>query len=1081
MTRLNWRTFVATLALDGESSGHRRAVLNLYLALRVFLVVASFAAMSLIKVGGLGIRYSTTQPLLWGGFFVFTSWSLVLLFIMASKIRTTAEPRRIEDHAVLLSLPIDGLAVYLSAAGSGGIVSPFYRSVYLLIAVHCYHLVPPKKQRAGRTSLRQLVLMGGLPAVLVSMSVYCSLADAPITDIGYISEFGLQALMASAFVLLAFRNLKQSSDLEATRLHLDRAEGLRQKLMGSLEKVHALAGVQSPDVFHDQLTTLISNLGETLGFEYAALGRCEGDTVRDTVVWIANRNRADVEGLLERVRVNPFEGSLVGTIIKLYGKTFYWSEDEQGSLLDPANPVLHKLGLSLNQESAELYRDILPSGRLSHVVVVPLYSRPALPREPDDETDLKGVGYLHLINRLKDTGVEKLHRFGEKDKAILDTIGRQLSIAIENFDSHQHELIQQSKDRDKQREEEFLHNLAFEPERDRIFREILSFLNSSFGSRIGSLWFPVEDGFEGDKQSLRLVLRTVVVSGGEPVADQKLEEKLREHYFISPDEAHIGRFVREEASLSEIEHVPDLSLGVDCWAPFREEIGAGHLVAVPVQPYPQPAPTDKMPALWQRLLAILCLRPRSESFELTSEVKERLWRFARHLAIVIEQARLKRRNDQIESLIRDQIEAVSIEDPRRFYDRLVHMVRDVMESQDCSLFLLNRQTGKLALKATTATAFLRKAPNGVLEQIEASTRLDCDIYSPSEEKGITVLAFVRRSAVLIYNTFKSDLANRQFMDGTSTEEPRSLLVAPIVAADGQAIGVLRCTNPRKAGRVLPAFVQVDKEFLVLLAGILSRLIESAQWNEEKKQFLIRLAHEMTTPLSTAEQHVDFVEAVVQGDRRVRDPQEHVDFIRDNLAYLTYLIRDIQLQFGTLGLREKYDFTKLVDLRPMIEKIKKLLLHRTRIQRAVDIRTITLDLPEMFVDKMRIEQVVFNLVDNAIKYSQRGAHDIVVKYDEHNGQLEGYQPARWHCINVQNWGIGVIEGEEDSIFREYTRGSNAHYSPSGTGLGLAVSKRIVENHGGVLRLTHRQWPTVFTVFLPAYLETRRPLYDHTSDR
>ncbi|HEY3571163.1 MAG TPA: ATP-binding protein, partial [Thermoanaerobaculia bacterium] len=757
--------------------------------------------------------------------------------------------------------------------------------------------------------------------------------------------------------------------------------------------------------------------------------------------------------------------------VNRYGKTFYWSGIEHGPFLDSSRSFLNDLGLSINQESARLYRDILPSGELRDVVVVPLYSRPTQVH-PGDYNIAKGVGYLHLINHIKDPETQSPERLGEKDRAILDTIGRQLSIAIENFESHQKELAQIAKERVKSLEEEFLHTLAFEPERGRIFKEILSFLNASFDSRIGSLWFPVEDGFEGDDQSLRLVLRTVVVSGGPPELDRQLEEKLQKRYFFSPDEAYIGRILKGESSLNEIAYVPNLAGMTDCWSDFMEEIGTGQLLVVPVQPYPQPAPTEAQSPLWQRLLAILCLRPRAENFELTPESQETLWRFARHVAIVIEQSRLRHRNHQIESLIGDQIEAVSVEDPRRFYDRLVHMVRDVMESESCSLFLLNRQTNKLALRATTSSVFIRMKPNGEIERMEASSQLDSDIYSLDDSAGITVQAFARKSAVLIYNTLKHPLANRQFMDETSTDEPRSLLAAPINGANGQTIGVLRCTNPKRSGGVLPAFVQVDKEFMVLLAGILSRLIESAQWNEEKKNYLIRLAHEITTPLSTAEQHVDFVEAVVQGDRRVRDPEEHVDFIRDSLAYLTYLIRDIQLQFGNLGLREQYDFSKSVDLRPMIEKIKKLLLHRTRIQRAVEIRTITSDMPELFVDKMRIEQVIFNLVDNAIKYSHRGGHDIIVKYEESNGDIEEHPGSQWHCISVQNWGIGVMEGEEDSIFREYTRGSNTHYAPSGTGLGLAVSRRIIENHGGVLKLTHRQWPTVFTVFLPVNLQARR---------
>ena len=146
-------------------------------------------------------------------------------------------------------------------------------------------------------------------------------------------------------------------------------------------------------------------------------------------------------------------------------------------------------------------------------------------------------------------------------------------------------------------------------------------------------------------------------------------------------------------------------------------------------------------------------------------------------------------------------------------------------------------------------------------------------------------------------------------------------------------------------------------------------------------------------------------------------------------------------------------------------------------RAIEIRGKTSQLPNLFIDKDRLAQVFYNLLYNAVKYSPHGSKDIWITHDVIDESVEGQQSSKWHRIGVSNYGIGIPKGEEERIFEEYVRGSNTQYirqGQSGSGLGLTISRRIVERHGGILRLERLDNPTIFSVLLPAALEERGPL-------
>ena len=129
------------------------------------------------------------------------------------------------------------------------------------------------------------------------------------------------------------------------------------------------------------------------------------------------------------------------------------------------------------------------------------------------------------------------------------------------------------------------------------------------------------------------------------------------------------------------------------------------------------------------------------------------------------------------------------------------------------------------------------------------------------------------------------------------------------------------------------------------------------------------------------------------------------------------------------------------------------------------------LPEMYVHEQEIEQVILNVLLNAICYSTTDGKDILVELSESGGS----PTPDWTMIDIINWGVGVPEKEKESIFQAFYRGSNVREFEGsiGTGLGLTISKSIIEAHNGKIVLSELINPTRFSICLPNILRERRP--------
>ncbi|MGA2241348.1 MAG: ATP-binding protein [Verrucomicrobiota bacterium] len=223
----------------------------------------------------------------------------------------------------------------------------------------------------------------------------------------------------------------------------------------------------------------------------------------------------------------------------------------------------------------------------------------------------------------------------------------------------------------------------------------------------------------------------------------------------------------------------------------------------------------------------------------------------------------------------------------------------------------------------------------------------------------------------------------------------------------------------------------EREGTILVFHDLTRL---KQLERTREEFVANVSHELRTPLSLIK---GYVETLLEGAKD--NPEVATKFLQTierNARRLDLLIQDLlaisELESGRISLN-----LQPVPLRPLAEKVLADLKARTN---AKSVKLVN-DLPELTVtaDANRLEQVLANLVDNAIKYGRADGTVIIGGQKADADKIEIY---------VQDNGPGIPPESLDRIFERFYRVDKARSrEQGGTGLGLSIVKHIVQTHGG----------------------------------
>ncbi len=236
-------------------------------------------------------------------------------------------------------------------------------------------------------------------------------------------------------------------------------------------------------------------------------------------------------------------------------------------------------------------------------------------------------------------------------------------------------------------------------------------------------------------------------------------------------------------------------------------------------------------------------------------------------------------------------------------------------------------------------------------------------------------------------------------------------------------------------------------------------------SKAKSVFLSNMSHDIRTPMNAI---VGFTSLAITHINQREQVQEYLKKIMTSGNHLLSLINDIldmsRIESGKMNLDEKP--CSLPDILHALRNIVQADIHAKHLELYID--AVDVYHEEIFCDKLRLNQILLNLLSNSIKYTGTGGI-ISVKITEKPGAPTGFANYEFH---IKDTGIGMSQDFVEHIFEPFERERNSTISRiQGTGLGMAITKNIVDMmHGGIEVLSQQGVGTEFIVSLTFRLDT-----------
>ena len=307
---------------------------------------------------------------------------------------------------------------------------------------------------------------------------------------------------------------------------------------------------------------------------------------------------------------------------------------------------------------------------------------------------------------------------------------------------------------------------------------------------------------------------------------------------------------------------------------------------------------------------------------------------------------------------------------------------------------------------------------------------------------------------------------RQTGDNGETREPRDVLIAcdrAILAGEPCLLGVIRdVTERRRSERALrEAHAELELRVLLRTTQLAEARDRAESADRLKSAFLATMSHELRTPLNSI---IGFTGIILQGlvGPLTEEQKKQLGMVMNSSRHLLSLINDVldisKIEAGQIEVqRAPFDFRE--SAHRVVQIVTPLAARK-----GLPVRlTLAPEVGRLVSDRRRVEQILINLVNNAIKFTDHG--------EVHLEAL--MQPGRL-LVRVSDTGIGIRPEDLGKLFRPFQQlDTGLARQHEGTGLGLAICRRLVKILGGEITVESVwQKGSTFTLTLPAEEPSRR---------
>ena len=223
-------------------------------------------------------------------------------------------------------------------------------------------------------------------------------------------------------------------------------------------------------------------------------------------------------------------------------------------------------------------------------------------------------------------------------------------------------------------------------------------------------------------------------------------------------------------------------------------------------------------------------------------------------------------------------------------------------------------------------------------------------------------------------------------------------------------------------------------------------IELLDANRMKSQFLANVSHELRTPLNSIIGFSELLGERAFGDLNERQSQ-YVDFVHSSGEHLLRLINNIldlsKIEAGRMDM--SYEEFSIMEVLSEVLGIIRPLAHEKNV--AIEANTVPAS-PKLRADKAKFKQIMMNILSNAVKFNRKdGKVDIDWNIVE---EPSGMDIERFLVFSVKDTGIGIRDEDKGKLFKEFEQiDSSLTREYEGTGLGLVLTRRLVELHNGAI--------------------------------